>query len=63
MTILKHLIYKEWLKTRWFASIALLLNLGVAIYIFISLRSSFLSAGGVAYLSNQKTYKNQFFYI
>lgn len=61
MTILKHLIYKEWLKTRWFASIALLLNLGVAIYIFISLRSSFLSAGGVAYLSTLMTYKTQFF--
>lgn len=61
MIILKHLIYKEWLKTRWFASIAMLLNLGVVIYIFVSLRSSFISAGGVAYLSTLMTYKMQFF--
>lgn len=61
MIILKHLIYKEWLKTRWFASIAMLLNLGVVIYIFVSLRSSFISAGGVAYLSSLMTYKTQFF--
>ena len=63
MTILKYLIYKEWLKTKWFATIALLLNLGVLIYIFISLRSSFLSAGGIAYLSALMTYKTQFFSI
>lgn len=61
MIILKHLIYKEWLKTRWFASIAMLLNLGVVIYIFVSLRSNFISAGGVAYLSTLMTYKMQFF--
>ncbi len=61
MKTLKHLIYKEWLKTRWFASIALLLNLGVLIYIFIALRSSFLSAGGTIYLSTLMTYKTQFF--
>ena len=61
MTILKHLIYKEWLKTRWFASIALLINLGVVAYIFVSLRSSFLSAGGMGYLSTLMTYKMQFF--
>lgn len=61
MIILKHLIYKEWLKTRWFATIAMLLNLGVVIYIFVSLRSSFISAGGVAYLSTLMTYKMQFF--
>lgn len=63
MTILKHLIYKEWVKTRWFASIALLLNLGVLVYIFMSLRSSFLSVGGVTYLSALMTYKTQFFFI
>ncbi len=61
MKTLKHLIYKEWLKTRWFASIALLLNLGVLIYIFIALRSNFLSAGGTIYLSTLMTYKTQFF--
>lgn len=61
MTILKHLIYKEWLKTRWFASVSLLISLGVVIYIFVSLRSSFLSAGGVGYLSTLMTYKMQFF--
>ena len=61
MKTLKHLIYKEWLKTRWFASIALLLNLGVLIYIFIALRSNFLSAGGTIYLSTLMTYKIQFF--
>lgn len=61
MIILKHLIYKEWLKTKWFASIAMLLNLGVVIYIFVSLRSSFISTGGVAYLSSLMTYKTQFF--
>ena len=55
------MIYKEWLKTRWFASIALLLNLGVLIYIFIALRSNFLSAGGTIYLSTLMTYKTQFF--
>ncbi|MDE6452457.1 MAG: hypothetical protein K2L23_09310 [Odoribacter sp.] len=63
MTILKHLIYKEWLKTKWFATIALSLNMGVLIYIVISLRSSFLSVGGVAYLSALMTYKTQFFSI
>lgn len=63
MTILKHLIYKEWLKTKWFATIALSLNIGVLIYIVISLRSSFLSVGGVAYLSALMTYKTQFFSI
>ena len=62
MKTLKHLIYKEWLKTRWFASIALLLNLGVLIYIFIALRSNFLSAGGTIYLSTLMTYKTQFFF-
>ncbi len=61
MIILKHLIYKEWLKTKWFTSIAMLLNLGVVIYIFVSLRSSFISTGGVAYLSSLMTYKTQFF--
>lgn len=61
MKTLKHLIYKEWLKTRWFVSIALLLNLGVLIYIFIALRSNFLSAGGTIYLSTLMTYKTQFF--
>lgn len=61
MKTLKHLIYKEWLKTKWFASIALLLNLGVLIYIFIALRSNFLSAGGTIYLSTLMTYKTQFF--
>ena len=61
MKTVKHQIYKEWLKTRWFASIALLLNLGVLIYIFIALRSNFLSAGGTIYLSTLMTYKTQFF--
>lgn len=61
MTILKHLIYKEWLKTKWFISIALLLNLGVMIYIFISFRSHFLSVGGVTYLSTLMTHKTPFF--
>lgn len=61
MTILKHLIYKEWIKTKWFAFIALSLNMGVLIYIVISLRSSFLSVGGVTYLSALMTYKTQFF--
>lgn len=63
MTILKHLIYKEWIKTKWFAFIALSLNMGVLIYIVISLRSSFLSVGGVTYLSALMTYKTQFFSI
>lgn len=61
MPILQHLIYKEWLKTKWFALIALFLHLGVVVYIFLSLRSSFVSAGGVTYLSMLMTYKIQFF--
>lgn len=61
MTILRHLIYKEWLKSKWYLLLALLINLGVVIYLFLSLRNSFFSAGGVTYLSMLMTYKIQFF--
>lgn len=59
--MIKHLIYKEWLKTRWFALISFLLAAGMVIYIFISVRSGFVTMSGIDYISMLMTYKIQFF--
>ena len=58
---LKHLIYKEWLKTRWYATIALLLSLGTVIYIFISIRSDLNLLGAPQYFSSLILEKSIFF--
>lgn len=41
-----HLFYKEWLKTKWFVLVSLLLGVGVILYAFIDLNSSIINAGG-----------------
>ena len=58
---LKHLIYKEWLKTRWYATIALLLSVGTVIYIFISIRSDLNLLGAPQYFSSLILEKSIFF--
>ena len=61
MTVYKHLIYKEWIKTRWFALIAVMLSVGVVCSIFFTVRGDFAAGGGVSYLSMLLTYKIEFF--
>lgn len=45
-----HLFYKEWLKTRWFVLISLLLGLSVVAYIFITVDNKVRMDGGFNYL-------------
>ena len=40
-TQIKHLLYKEWLKTRWFAAVSLLLGIILSTYACIDALSSF----------------------
>lgn len=61
MLIYKHLIYKEWIKTRWFALLSLLLSLGIICSIFVAIRSNIITNGGVNYLYSLLTYKYEFF--
>lgn len=41
MLILKSIFLKEWLKVRWYWSLALVVNLGVLVYLFIDMRHQF----------------------
>ena len=51
-----HIFYKEWLKTRWFLLISLLLGIGVVLYAFIDLNSSIINHGGASpYMYNWLT--------
>ncbi|CDA21913.1 MAG TPA: hypothetical protein DHU85_08020 [Porphyromonadaceae bacterium] len=50
-TQIKHLLYKEWLKTRWFAAVSLLLGIILSTYACIDALSSFHSLGGAFFYS------------
>ena len=50
-TQIKHLLYKEWLKTRWFAAVSLLLGIILSTYACIDALSSFHSLGGSFFYS------------
>lgn len=43
-----HLFYKEWLKTKWFVLVSLLLGIGVILYMFIDLNSNIINQEGAS---------------
>lgn len=58
-----HLFYKEWLKTKWFILLSLLLGIGVIAYIYIALNSKIInSEGASAFLHNWLTRGGRPFY-
>jgi hypothetical protein len=60
--MIKHLYYKEWLKTRWFIIASAILALGTSVYTYITLPSAISAHGGKsAYLQVFFTYEIQYF--
>ncbi len=52
MDKLKHLSYKEWIKTRWYIAIAAAISIGVVFYIFFSIRRDIDIWGASQYFAN-----------
>lgn len=45
-----HIYYKEWLKTRWFAVFTIILGVGICLYIYLDITSSFKIHGAFDYI-------------
>lgn len=60
--LLKYLIYKEWIKTKWFFLISAIISLAVVLYIFVSV-SSAMSGEAIFYLYDLMTGGGKFFII
>lgn len=58
--LLKNLIYKEWIKTKWFFLISAIISLAVVLYIFISV-SSAMRGEAAMYLYDLMTSGGKFF--
>lgn len=58
---LKHLVYKEWIKIRWYAAVALLLNLGTVLFLAFSVKSIIWHWGASQYFASLILEKPIFF--
>lgn len=61
MLIIKHLIYKEWIKIKWFALISTIVSVAVMVYIFCAVASSLSGTSPELIVADMLNKKAQFF--